>query len=104
MKRVQTGDTDPPGGTRYVHHCVEHRRGLLGGGFAAVAVRFEADRIHRRVDFGDPQNLLDLVLRISLGHIDRFATEAACPGQPVFVQVADDHHGGAQQQRGGGGS
>jgi hypothetical protein len=53
--------------------------------------RLEADRVDRGVDLGDAEDLLDLVLRIALGDVDRLAAEALGLRQPLRDQVADEH-------------
>jgi hypothetical protein len=98
---VQTRYADPPGGARDVHHRVEHRRRPFGRRLVAVAAGVEPHRIHRRVDFGDAQDLLDLVLGVPFGDVNGFADEGCGLGQAVRVQVADDHHRGTEQLRRG---
>jgi hypothetical protein len=40
-----------------------------------VAARLEADRVDGAVDLRNAQDLLDLVLRVALGDVDRLAAE-----------------------------
>jgi hypothetical protein len=42
-----------------------------------VPAGLEADGVDRRVDLGDAEDLLDLVLRVALGDVDRLAPERA---------------------------
>src|SRR5690606_36979017 len=58
----------------------------------------EADGVHGAVHLGHAEDLLDLVLRVPLGHVDGLAAEAAGLLQPFLVQVADDDDGGAEQE------
>ena len=62
-----------------------------------MAARLEPHRINAAIDLRDAEDLLDLVRRAALGHVDGLAAEAARLLQTVLVQVADDHDGGTQQ-------
>ena len=64
----------------------------------ALAVRFEADAIHRAVHHRLAEDLLDLLgQRGILAEIDDFAAEALRLRQTLRNHVADDDHGRAQQ-------
>ena len=65
-----------------------------------MAARLEADGVDGAVHLRDAEDLLDLVLGIALGDVDRLAAERACLLEPLRNQVADDHDGGAQELRG----
>ena len=56
----------------------------------AVAAGLEADGVDAAVDLGHAEDLLDLVLRVALGDVDRLAAEDARLLEPLRVQVADD--------------
>ena len=78
---------------------------VAGCSFAAscaVAVRLETHRVDGAVDLRLTEDLLDLVLRVALRHVDGLAAEAAGLREPFLVEVADDHDGGAEQLRRGG--
>jgi hypothetical protein len=69
-----------------------NRRRRLRAVVLAVSAGLEAHSVDGRVDLGHAENLLDLILRIALGHVDRLATKAAGLGEPLRDQVTDDHH------------
>ena len=68
-------------------------------GVGAVAAGLEADGVDGGVDLGHAEDLLDLVLRVALGDVDRLAAEALGLLEALRDQVADEHHRGAEQQR-----
>jgi hypothetical protein len=61
-----------------------------------MAPGLESDRVDRRVDLRNTQDLLDLVLRVALGHVDRLASEAARLREPLGDQISDDHNRGTE--------
>ena len=76
--------------------------GSSTAGLLAVAARLEADGVHGAVHLRHAEDLLDLVLGLALGDVDRLAAERARLLQPLGNQVADDDHRGAQQLRASG--
>ena len=66
-----------------------------------MAASFEADAIDRAIDFGNPQDLRNLIAQeASFGDVDGFAAETLRLRQPLGDQVAHDHNRCAQQLRG----
>ena len=70
--------------------------GASASASCAVPAGLEADRVDGAVDLRLAEDLLDLVLRVALGHVDGLAAEAAGLRESVGVEVADDHDGGAR--------
>jgi len=62
-----------------------------------VPAGLEADRVDRGVDLGDAEDLLDLILGLALGDVDRLAPERARLRQALGDHVADDHDRRAQE-------
>src|SRR5688572_4478892 len=94
---VQARDAELAGHPRHVHDRVQHgRRGLVVG-VRAVAASLEADGIDRRVHLGHAEELLDLVLGVALGDIDRLAAEATRLLKSLRDHVPDDHDRRPQQ-------
>ena len=56
-------------------------------GVGTMTAGFEADRINRSIDFRHAQDLLDLILRLSLGDVDGLAAEAPRLREPLRDQV-----------------
>src|SRR5690606_5727690 len=90
---IQPRDPQGAAGTGDVHERVQHRRGVLGRGLATVTAGLEPDGVDAAVDLRGAQDLLDLVLRVALGDVDRLATEAPGLRQPVRIQIPDDDDG-----------
>ena len=65
----------------------------------SVTACFEAHGIDRGIDLGSAQELLELVLGITLGDVDGLAAERSGLSEALFVEVADHHHGCAEQLR-----
>ena len=99
---VEPGNAEAAAGPSDVHERVEHRRRSLRRGILAVPSSLEADRVDSAVDLGHTEDLLDLILRVALRHIDRLAAEAARLGEPILVEIADDDTGRSEQMRRGG--
>src|SRR4029078_9272829 len=81
---VETWDTDRSTGSRELHQRVEDRRRVLLLGGVAVAAGLEADRVDTAVYLAYAEDLLDLLLGVTLGDADGLAAEAACLGEPFL--------------------
>ena len=93
---VLAGSSTPPGSS------VTCRPGIPSRPFNrrvfAVTPRFEANTIDRAFDFGNPDDLLDLLReRAALARVYCLAAEAFRLREPFWNYVADDHTGHAQQ-------
>src|SRR5699024_6695836 len=99
---IEAGNAEAAAGPGDVHERVEHRRRCLVAGVLAVSARLEADGVDSAVDLGLAEDLLDLVLRVTPGHVDRLAPESAGLSQSILVEIADDDAGRTEQKRRGG--
>jgi hypothetical protein len=63
-------------------------------------VRLEADGVDAAIDLGDAEDLLDLVLGLTLGHVDRLTAERPRLLEALGDQVADDDDRCAEELRG----
>ncbi len=99
---IESGDAEATTGSSDVHERVEHRRRCLVAGVLAVSACLEADGVDAAVDLGLAEDLRDLVLRITLGHVDRLTPESASLSQAILVEIADDDAGRPEQMRRGG--
>ena len=100
---VEARNADVTAGADDLHHVVEHLGGNLLTGLGTSAARLETDAVHRRVDLGDAEDLVDLIGHAGLdADVHRLAAEAPRLLQPFRDQVAHDHDGRAEQLAGGG--
>ena len=95
---VEARNADVTAGADDLYHVVEHLGGNLLTGLGAGAARLETDAVHRRVDLGDAEDLVDLISHAVLdAHVHRLAAEAPRLLQPLRDQVAHDDDGRAER-------
>ena len=98
---VEAGDAQPATRSGDLHERVEDGGRGLGGRVRTVTAGLEAHGVDAAVDLGHAQDLLDLLGRVALRHVDGLAAEAAGLRQPVLIQVAHDYDRSAQELGGG---
>src|SRR5262249_38480896 len=75
-RHVQARDTEIAGRPGQLHDRVENRGRLLdSGALLAVAACLDADGVDAAVPLRDAEDLLDLLVGVALGDVDRLATE-----------------------------
>ena len=95
---VQARDADAAARTDDFHQRVEDRGGPLDDRVLAVAARLEPHAVHAAIDFGNTDDLVDLLgERRAFPQIDGLAAEAFRLGEPLGNQIADDDAGRAQK-------